>query len=160
MNRLYSLEPCDRGFESHSRHECLYCVSLFCVCVVLCVGSGLEIGWSPSKESYHLCTKSRKSDQGPTKGCRVIIIIKCAMITNRERITKGEECRLFCVCVVLCVGRGLARGWSPSKESYHLCTKSRKSDQGPTKGCRVIIIKCTMITNRERITKGEGCRLF
>jgi hypothetical protein len=29
--------------------------------------------------------------------------------------------RLFCVCVVLCVGSGLAKDWSPSKQSYRLC---------------------------------------
>jgi hypothetical protein len=43
---LRSLEHWDRGFEFHSRHECLYCVNLFCVCVVLCVGNGLATGWS------------------------------------------------------------------------------------------------------------------
>jgi hypothetical protein len=50
------------------------CVRLFCVWVVLCVGSGLAMGWSPSKEYYRLCTRSRnwKSGQGPTKGCRAI----------------------------------------------------------------------------------------
>jgi hypothetical protein len=50
--------------------------------------------------------------------------------------------RLFCVCVVLCVGRGLARGDPPSKESYRLCIGSRnwKRGQGPTKGYRAIII--------------------
>jgi hypothetical protein len=46
MNCLRSLERWYRGFESHSRHGCLYCVRLFCVCVVLCVGRGLETGWS------------------------------------------------------------------------------------------------------------------
>jgi hypothetical protein len=35
----------DHGFESHSRHWYL-CVRLFCVCVVLCVGSGLATGSS------------------------------------------------------------------------------------------------------------------
>jgi hypothetical protein len=49
MNCLRSLERWDRGFQSHSSHGCL-CVRSFCVCVVLCVGSG----------------------QGPTKGCRTI----------------------------------------------------------------------------------------
>jgi hypothetical protein len=39
-----SLERWDRGFESHSRHECLYCVRLFCVCVILGVGRGLATG--------------------------------------------------------------------------------------------------------------------
>jgi hypothetical protein len=47
MNYLYSFERCGRGFESHSRHGCLYCVRLFCACVVLCVGNGLATGWSP-----------------------------------------------------------------------------------------------------------------
>jgi hypothetical protein len=27
---------------------------------------------------------------------------------------------LFCVCVVLCLGRGFATSWSPVQESYHL----------------------------------------
>jgi hypothetical protein len=39
MNRLPTLEHWDRGFESQSRRG-------FCVCVVLCVGSGLAMGWS------------------------------------------------------------------------------------------------------------------
>jgi hypothetical protein len=44
---LRSLERWDLGFESYWRHGCLYCVRLFCVCVDLYVGSGLETGWSP-----------------------------------------------------------------------------------------------------------------
>jgi hypothetical protein len=36
----------NRGFESQLRYGCL-CVRLFCVCVVLCVGSGLATGSSP-----------------------------------------------------------------------------------------------------------------
>jgi hypothetical protein len=46
------------------------CLRLFCVYVVLCVHSGLSIGWSPSKESYRLCIGLRnwKSGPGPTKG--------------------------------------------------------------------------------------------
>jgi hypothetical protein len=50
------------------------CVRLFCVCAVLCANSGLATNWSPVKESYWLCKRSRnwKSGQGPTKGCRAI----------------------------------------------------------------------------------------
>jgi hypothetical protein len=49
--------------------------------------------------------------------------------------------RLFNVCVVLCVGSGLATDWSLSKESYRLCIGLRnwKSRQGP-KSCRAIYI--------------------
>jgi hypothetical protein len=45
-------------------------VRLFCVYVILCVGSGLAE--PPSKESYRPCKKSRnwKRGQCPTKGCR------------------------------------------------------------------------------------------
>jgi hypothetical protein len=43
VNCLRSLEHWDHGFEYHSRHGCL-CAHLFCVCAVLCVGSGLAIG--------------------------------------------------------------------------------------------------------------------
>jgi hypothetical protein len=31
------------------------CVHLFCVCVVLCVGSGLATGWSPAQGVLRLC---------------------------------------------------------------------------------------------------------
>jgi hypothetical protein len=50
---------------------------LFCVCVALCVGSGLAWADPPSKGSYRLCIRSRKwkNGQGPTKGCRAKIII-------------------------------------------------------------------------------------
>jgi hypothetical protein len=42
------------------------CLRLFCVCVVLCVGSGLATGWSPSKEFSRLSIGLRnwKSGQG------------------------------------------------------------------------------------------------
>jgi hypothetical protein len=43
MNCLRSLERWDRGFESNLRHGCL-CMRLLCVCVVLCVCSGLATG--------------------------------------------------------------------------------------------------------------------
>jgi hypothetical protein len=45
------------------------CVRLFCVCVVLCVGSTLTAGWSPDQGV--LPTVYRKSGQGP-KGCTAI----------------------------------------------------------------------------------------
>jgi hypothetical protein len=51
VNCLRLLERWDRGFESYSRHGCLYCVRLFSV--VLCVGSGLATG------SYRLYIGSR-----------------------------------------------------------------------------------------------------
>jgi hypothetical protein len=35
------------------------CVCLFCICVFLCVGSGLAMGCSPFKESYRLCIRLR-----------------------------------------------------------------------------------------------------
>jgi hypothetical protein len=58
----------------------------------------------------------------------------------------GHRClccvRLFCVCVVLCIGRGLAADWSPSKESYRLGIRPRnwKTGQGQTKDCRAKIV--------------------
>jgi hypothetical protein len=48
-----SLGRWDRGFESHSRNGCLYCVRLSCVCVVLSVQvHALRRADPPSKESY------------------------------------------------------------------------------------------------------------
>jgi hypothetical protein len=40
---------------SNPTHAMDVCLRLFCVCVVLCVGSGLATGWFPVKESYRLC---------------------------------------------------------------------------------------------------------
>jgi hypothetical protein len=52
MNCLRSLESWNRGFNStESMHVW---VGLFCVCVVLCVGSGLATGWSSPKGFYRL----------------------------------------------------------------------------------------------------------
>jgi hypothetical protein len=50
------------------------CVLLFCVCVVLCVGNGLAIGWSPVQGVLPTVYISRywKSAHGPTKGRRAI----------------------------------------------------------------------------------------
>jgi hypothetical protein len=42
MKCLLSLEHSDRAFESHSSNRCF--LLLFCVCVVLRVGSGLASG--------------------------------------------------------------------------------------------------------------------
>jgi hypothetical protein len=61
MNCLFSLEQWDRGFESHSRHGC-FCMRIFCVYVVLCVGSDLATSWSLVKESYCLCKKDYESE--------------------------------------------------------------------------------------------------
>jgi hypothetical protein len=45
MNSLRSLEHWDRGFESYSRHGCVFAfIVLLCSS---CVGSGLATGWSP-----------------------------------------------------------------------------------------------------------------
>jgi hypothetical protein len=51
--------------------------------------------------------------------------------------------RLFCVCLVPCIGRRLAKGWSPAQEVLPTVNgiKKLKSDQGPTKGCRAIKAK-------------------
>jgi hypothetical protein len=50
------------------------CVRLFCVCIVLCVGSGLATGCSPVQGVQELCVGLRnwKSGEGPTKNCEAI----------------------------------------------------------------------------------------
>jgi hypothetical protein len=52
-NCLLSLKRWDRGFESHSRHGCLYAFILF---VFFCVQAAALGRADPlSKESYRLC---------------------------------------------------------------------------------------------------------
>jgi hypothetical protein len=50
------------------------CVRLFCVCVVLCVCSGLATAWSSVQGVLPIVNGLRnwKSAQGPTKSCRAI----------------------------------------------------------------------------------------
>jgi hypothetical protein len=69
MNCLSSLELWGRGFESHSRHECL-CVPLFFMFLVCTYVAALRRADRSSKESYRLCIglKNWKSCQSPTKG--------------------------------------------------------------------------------------------
>jgi hypothetical protein len=66
--------------EASSRHGCLRAL-------ILCTGSGLVTGWSPSTESYRLCTRLRnwKTGQGPTKGSRErqLIVHPCSIDKNR-----------------------------------------------------------------------------
>jgi hypothetical protein len=52
MNCLRPLKHWDRGFESHSRHECLYCMRLFCACAVLCVPCDVTIPRPRSPPDY------------------------------------------------------------------------------------------------------------
>jgi hypothetical protein len=57
--------------------------------------------------------------------------------SNPTQVMDVSVC-LFCVCVVLRIGRGLAIGWSPVQgvlqPVYRI--KKLKSGKGPTKGCR------------------------
>jgi hypothetical protein len=50
--------------------------------------------------------------------------------------------RLFCVCAVLWVGKGLAKGWSPVEgvvpTVYRIKKLKKASGQSPTKSCRAI----------------------
>jgi hypothetical protein len=59
---------------SNLTREMDVCMSLFCLCAVLCAGSGLATGWSPVRgvlpTVYRI--KKLKSSQGPTKGCRAV----------------------------------------------------------------------------------------
>jgi hypothetical protein len=60
---------------SNPTQDVVVCVRLFFVCVLLCVGSGLAAGWSPSKESYRLYIGLRSWKERPRaniKDCRAI----------------------------------------------------------------------------------------
>jgi hypothetical protein len=68
------------GIVGSNHTRCMdICVRLFCVCVVLCVGSGLATGWSPVQGVLLTVYRLRnwKSGQG-SKCCR-------AIETGRER---------------------------------------------------------------------------
>jgi hypothetical protein len=65
---------------------------------------------------------------------------------------------LFCVCVVLCLGKGLATGWSPVQgfllPVYKI--KKLKSGQGPAKGCRAKKNRCMWISGKSFCSKRKN----
>jgi hypothetical protein len=68
--------------------------------------------------------------------------------------TQGMDVSIVCVysvCVVLRVDRGLATDWSPVQgilsSMYRIKKLKKKSGQGPTKGCRAIIIIIIIMIN-------------
>jgi hypothetical protein len=76
---------------------------------------------------------------------RTVFALSNAGIVGSNPTQGMGVCSVFayCVCVVLCVWRSLATGWSPVQGVLSLCigSKNWKSGQGPTKGCRAIIIQ-------------------
>jgi hypothetical protein len=113
-------------FQSHSRHECL-CAFMLC-CVVLCVGSGLATGWSPSKESYCLCIRLRNW-KAASHGEKFILyervcwflgswlcyyLIPVYSRTNFIRVSQfkfGDNVLIFLWCFPLCLGLDLRRSY-------------------------------------------------
>jgi hypothetical protein len=83
MNRLRPLEHWDSGFESHSRHECLFVYSAF---VLFCVGSGLTSGWSTVRGILPTVHGLRnwKSDQRPQG------------LQSHRWIDRGKQCGSNC----------------------------------------------------------------
>jgi hypothetical protein len=61
---------------------CIVCI--YSVCVVLCAGRGLAVGWSPVQgvlpTVYRI--KKLKSGQGPTTGCRALTTTTIIIITK------------------------------------------------------------------------------
>jgi hypothetical protein len=97
----YAFTLWNTGIVGSNPTQCMdVCVRFFCVCVVLCVGSGLATGWSPVQGvllTVYRIKNLKKSGQSPTKGCGAIIIsLRCRQslttITNISlSITMNEE---------------------------------------------------------------------
>jgi hypothetical protein len=80
-----------------------------------------------------------------SESCTVFARSNVALVGSNP-IRGTDVCMpLFCVCAVLCEGRGLAKGCSPIQESYWL--RNWISGQSPIEGCTVtdeIIKSCGM----------------
>jgi hypothetical protein len=127
--------------------------------IVLCVGRGLAMGWSPSKEFYRLCIGSRicKSIQASTESGRAIITTTiimsvCVYICIFQlrictfymfictRLHMYRHSHMFCVCVSVCVcergGEGERIDWWEDLRRRrctipHSLTKTEKSCENP-----------------------------
>jgi hypothetical protein len=62
--------------------------------------------------------------------------------SNPTQVMNVRIVCVYSVCVLLCVGRGLATGWSHVQgvlQTVYRIQKLKKSGHGPTKGCRAKI---------------------
>jgi hypothetical protein len=112
MNIPRSLEHWDRGFESHSRHDCLCAFILFCV--VLCVRSGLATGWSPVQGVLLTVYKIKKLKKLPISTRTVQPLI--------DRFSFGYVVACFCrtdyACLVVLLQLPTVLGIHFSSTSY------------------------------------------
>jgi hypothetical protein len=65
MNYFRSLECCDSGFKSHSRHGCL-------CALILCLGSGFATGWSPVQGVLPTVYKMKKLKKRPRSNKKTV----------------------------------------------------------------------------------------
>jgi hypothetical protein len=76
------------------------CVRLFCVCVVLCVGSGLATGWSPVQGVLQTVYRTKRVKKRPrSKGCRTI---EREREREREREKSLQYCNAKCTYYLKC----------------------------------------------------------
>jgi hypothetical protein len=92
----------------------------------------------PIKYAFDLmfltCTESRSHVAARSEVWTVFVRSNTGVVGSNPTWEMDVSVRLFCICVVLCIGRGLATGWSPAQgvlpNVYRI--KKLKSGQGPT----------------------------
>jgi hypothetical protein len=67
-----SLAPTLGSLGSYPTQGMDVCVRLFCVCVVLCVGSGLPTGWSPVRRVLPSVYRIKKLKKRPRSSIRTV----------------------------------------------------------------------------------------
>jgi hypothetical protein len=84
------------------------CARLFCVCVFLCVGSGLATGWSPVQgvlPIVYSIKELKKAAKVQQKDCRLLDIYFCPVVTmlvSVFHVVYGRWCHLPGFVVMLC----------------------------------------------------------
>jgi hypothetical protein len=141
------------------------CMRLFCVCVALCVGSGLASGWSPVQGVLPTVYRIKKLKKRPRSNKTNVEPYIDVIVTFNDcylwiYLWLYSPCRpwpLFQFLNPYTVGRTLGRGISPSQGRYLHMTTQTQNKRTQTSMPRVGFEPTITVFERTKTVHVLGC---